>query len=118
MGEKSSKEKENQEESQDRLIAAELFGVAPKPKVAHAGGHVVDPQRAVASFEEDDDAVIRVFCRGCGRYIAIIQKGAEALAKEVGEPLPDILSGSYFEAEKCVYCSERKLFEKFELKHV
>jgi len=98
-----------------KKTAAELFGVAPRPKAI--GRYVVDPGIAVAPFAHDD-AVIRVFCHACGRYIGITQEGAGALAKEFGIRLPDILSGSYFEASQCVSCSDERKFTDFVLKHI
>lgn len=95
--------------------AADLFGVAPK--VQSSGEHKVDQKKATSPLDEDD-CVIRVFCKGCGKYLPIVKEGADALAKECGADLADDLSGSYFESEKCVFCSEEREFKGVVLKNI
>jgi len=95
--------------------AEKLFGAVPK--VICTGGHDVDIEKATVPVDRED-GVVRVFCKGCGKYLPITMNGAQEIAKNAGAELPSDFFGVYFESDQCVFCSDEREFKGVVLKHI
>jgi len=91
----------------------ELFGQVKK--LPATGGHIIDEDNITTPFE-DDDSVIRTFCKGCGTILEISCEGAENLAVLAGIIVPDPVKNHFFESERCIACADD--FDEVELKQL
>jgi len=94
-------------------LKKEIFGQVKK--LPATGDHVIDEERIIAPFE-DDDSVIRTFCKGCGTILEISSGGTENLAVLAGIIVPDPVENHFFESERCIACADD--FDEVELKQL
>ena len=119
-GERGSSEADSEAErtemgsrrEEDRT-AEKLFGRVRK--LAATGDHKATRAKLLEPMD-DDESVIRAFCKGCGMYLHIHELGSRNLARLVGADLPDSLEGLFFGAERCIACDND--FRTVELKRI
>lgn len=95
-----------------KVSKAQLFGGIRKRKFV--GNLEPDLRKLSAPMKHKGAA--RVFCRGCGHYAEIDEKGALALsnrAKEKQQSNTNI--GRFFTVTSCYMCNDTKKFEEPEI---
>ena len=81
----------------------DIFGQVQRPK--SNGKYVMDVQLSKEPLHYEG-SVIRCFCLGCGSSAELIPAAAEFLIKLAKAEMPPLWQIFYFEAEKCVVCSD------------
>lgn len=89
--------------SNENKVKEKFLGSLKSPKVT--GKNAVDPKK-ISMPMHDPEAVMRIFCTGCGKYSRINQKGATNLAQMANTELPSDTDGFYFEASRCILCDD------------
>ena len=81
----------------------DVLGQVHGPK--STGNYIMDPELAKEPLHYEG-SVIRCFCLGCGHSSELVPKGAEYLLKLANAETPPLWQIFYFEAKKCIVCSD------------
>jgi len=84
----------------DKDVAQNMFGRAQRKPVTN--NHAVD--WAQLDISSDPDAVVGLFCTGCGSYHALTKLGASSYSEQLGLVQGADLASHYFEASRCTAC--------------
>ncbi len=79
----------------------DLFGEIQKLRAE--GGNKVNIEKLLKPLE-DEDALMRSFCKGCGLLSEIYEKEALEQAQKAGVKLPEDPRSYYFQTGKCTHC--------------
>ena len=84
-------------------ISEELFGRIKEERIKATGGHVPDV-KLLQKIPKKFEAVISIFCEGCGTYLRAVKEQAEDFADKAKVDLPEDLTNFYFEVGGCEEC--------------
>lgn len=84
----------------DKDVTQGLLGQVQRKPVTN--DHVVEA--AKLDISGDPDAVVSLFCVGCGSYHRLTKIGASSFIEQLGVEQPTDLASHYFEASRCTAC--------------